>query len=138
MTELPLAAEFPAATREQWLALVENVLKGADFEKKLVSRTYDGLRIEPLYPKADGAVTGRAGPGRWRIAQRVDHPSPGDANRLALEDLEGGADALVLVTRRAPAARGFGLDLRNLDDLDRALDGVMLDLVHLRLEAGGH
>ena len=43
MTDLPLAAEFPAASRDQWLELVEGVLKGADFEKKLVCRTYDGL-----------------------------------------------------------------------------------------------
>src|SRR5690349_15191318 len=101
MTDLRLAAEFPAATREQWRALVENVLKGAEFEKKLVAQTYDGLRIEPLYPKADGTVTGRAQPGRWRIAQRMDHPEPAEANTLALADLEGGADALVLVARKA-------------------------------------
>ena len=118
MTDLPLAAEFPAASRDLWLALVEGVLKGADFEKKLVSRTYDGLRIEPLYGKSDGAVTGRAEPGRWRVAQRVDHPEPATANVLALEDLQGGADALVLVARKAPSARGFGLDLQNVDDLE--------------------
>jgi methylmalonyl-CoA mutase len=138
MTDLPLAAAFPAATREQWLKLVEGVLKGADFDKKLVSRTYDGLTIEPLYPKAAEAPrVGRATAGRWHVAQRVDHPNPAEANALALADLEGGADALVLVTRGALAARGFGLALDTLDDLDRALNGVMLDLVHWRVEAGG-
>jgi methylmalonyl-CoA mutase len=138
MDDLPLASEFPAATREQWLKLVEGVLKGADFEKRLVSRTYDGLRIEPLYPKADDAGrAARARPGRWQVAQRVDHPDPAAANALALTDLEGGADALALVTREAPSARGFGLGIETVDDLDRALAGVMLDLVHLRLEAGG-
>src|SRR5918994_5943858 len=112
MDDLPLAAEFSAATREQWLKLVEGVLKGADFEKKLVSPTYDGLRIEPLYPKADDACRAtRATPGRWRVAQRVDHPDPAAANALALTDLEGGADALALVTRDAPSARGFGLGI---------------------------
>ena len=55
--ELPLAAEFPAATREQWRKLVENVLKGAPFDKKLVTQTYDGLKIQPLYPRASGAAT---------------------------------------------------------------------------------
>src|SRR3982750_1054366 len=99
MDDLTLAADFPPATREQWLKLVETVLKGADFERKLVSRTYDGLRVEPLYPKADGVVTRRAESGRWRVAQRVDHPEPAEANKLVLADLEGGADALVLVAR---------------------------------------
>jgi methylmalonyl-CoA mutase len=138
MDDFSLAAEFPAATREGWLKLVEGVLKGADFEKRLVSRTYDGLKVEPLYPKAEDAPRiGRATPGRWRVAQRVDHPDPAQANPLALADLEGGADALTVVTRKAPAARGFGLAVDTLDALDRALADVMLDLVHLRLDAGG-
>ncbi|HEX2554148.1 MAG TPA: methylmalonyl-CoA mutase family protein [Microvirga sp.] len=138
MDDLPLAAEFPAATRERWLALVEGVLKGADFEKRLVSRTHEGIRIEPLYPKAEGAEpilrTDRA---PWRVSQRVDHPDPEQAAALALADLEGGADALALVLAKAPAARGFGLRAETVDDLDRALQGTMLDLVHLRLDAGG-
>jgi methylmalonyl-CoA mutase len=138
MDDLSLAADFPAATREQWLKLVEGVLKGADFEKKLVSRTPDGLRIEPLYPKAEGAVrVARAAPGRWRVSQRLDHPDPKAANELALADLDGGADALTLVADEAPAARGFGVRIDTVEDLDRALSGVMLDLIHLRLDAGG-
>jgi len=60
--DLPLGAEFPAATREKWLELVDGVLKGAPFDKNLISRTYDGLRIEPLYARAAAAmpVTGRS------------------------------------------------------------------------------
>ena len=49
--DLPLAAEFPAATREQWRRLVADVLKGAPFDKRLVAKTYDGLTIEPLYER---------------------------------------------------------------------------------------
>lgn len=138
MDDLTLAAVFPQASREQWLKLVEGVLKGADFQKKLVSRTHDGLDIQPLYPKAEGAVRiARAEPGRWRVSQRMDHPAPAKASELALTDLEGGADSLTLVTRGAPAARGFGVAIDSVEDLDKALGGVMLDLVHLRLDAGG-
>lgn len=139
MDDLSLAADFPAATREQWLKLVEGVLKGADFQKKLVGRTHDGIAIQPLYPKAEGAsLIAREEAGRWRVSQRVDHPEPAKANELALLDLENGADALTLVTRKAPASRGFGVRIDSLDDLDRSLSGVMLDLIHLRLDAGGH
>ncbi|MEE1610104.1 methylmalonyl-CoA mutase subunit beta [Microvirga sp. CF3016] len=139
MDDLSLAADFPHATREQWLKLVEGVLKGADFQKKLVSRSHDGIAIQPLYPKAEGAAPiVREQAGRWRVSQRVDHPDPQKANELALLDLEGGADALTLVAHKAPAARGFGVRIDNLDDLDRALSGVMLDLIHLRVDAGGH
>jgi methylmalonyl-CoA mutase len=139
MDDLSLAADFPHATREQWLKLVEGVLKGADFQKKLVSRSHDGIAIQPLYPKAEGsAPIAREEAGRWRVSQRVDHPDPREANELALLDLEGGADALTLVAHKAAAARGFGVRIDNLDDLDRALSGVMLDLIHLRVDAGGH
>jgi len=84
--DLPLAAEFPPATREQWRALVDGVLKGASFDKALVARTYDGLAIEPLYerrPQAQ-AVVGRAPGLPWSIMQRVDHPDPAVANVEAL------------------------------------------------------
>lgn len=135
MDDLPLAAEFPAATREQWLARVEGVLKGASFDRTLTASTYDDLRIEPLYPKAGSrppATRPRAGP--WRVSQRVDHPDPAIANALALADLEGGADALTLVGKEASSARGFGVDL--LSDLEPVLSGIIPDLVHLRLDAG--
>ncbi len=138
MDDLSLAADFPRATHEQWLERVEGVLKGADFARKLVSRTHDGIAIQPLYPKAEGAARiAREEPGRWRMSQRVDHPDPDAARELALLDLENGADALTLVTRKAPAARGFGVRADTVEDLDRALSGVMLDLIHLRLDAGG-
>ncbi|EIM25537.1 methylmalonyl-CoA mutase family protein [Microvirga lotononidis] len=139
MDDLSLAADFPQATREQWLKRVEGVLKGADFRKKLVARSHDGIDIQPLYPKAEGsAPVAREQAGRWRVSQRMDHPEPERANELALLDLEGGADALTLVAHKAPAARGFGVQIGSLDDLDRALSGVMLDLIHLRVDAGGH
>ena len=38
-----LVPEFEPPAREAWLALVDKVLKGGDFEKRLVSRTADGL-----------------------------------------------------------------------------------------------
>jgi methylmalonyl-CoA mutase len=137
--DLSLASDFPQATREQWLKLVEGVLKGADFQKRLVSRSHDGIAVQPLYPKVEGSTPiAREQAGRWRVSQRVDHPEPAKANELALTDLEGGADALTLVTRKAPAGRGFGVRIDSVEDLDQALSGVMLDLIHLRVDAGGH
>ncbi|MBK3421489.1 methylmalonyl-CoA mutase, partial [Methylobacterium sp. IIF4SW-B5] len=95
MDDTTLAAAFPAATEAQWRALVDGVLKGADFEKRLVRRTPDGIKVAPLYPPAEAAPQpGRAEPGRWRVSQRVDHPDPAEASALALTDLDGGADAL--------------------------------------------
>ncbi|NEU12321.1 methylmalonyl-CoA mutase [Methylobacterium sp. BTF04] len=138
MEDRPLADLFPPATRERWLGLVDGVLKGADFEKRLVGKTADGLRIEPLYDAAEPVAQPMRAPGPWRIAQRVDHPDAGTARTLAMADLEGGADALTLVFNGAPTARGFGLDVADASALDTALDGVMLSLIAIRIDAGGH
>ena len=45
--DLRLAADFAPATYDDWRKLVDGVLKGAPFEK-LVGKTYDGLKIEPI------------------------------------------------------------------------------------------
>ena len=137
MTEdLPLAAEFPPTGEPEWRKLVEAALKGAAFEKRLVRQTYDGLRIEPLYARATGLkpVTGRVPGTAWTLMQRVDHPDPAVANALALQDLENGATGLCLVFAGAPTARGYGVVANDTDTLDRALSGVMLDLLPLRIE----
>ncbi len=132
---LPLAAEFPPTSEADWRKLVDAALKGADFDKRLVSTTYDGLRVEPLYPRAAGApvIAGRpAAP--WQIIARVDHPDPKAANAEAIHELENGATGLALVLAGAPAARGFGVAVNTVDDLDRTLSGVMIDMIPLRLE----
>ncbi|HEY2138053.1 MAG TPA: methylmalonyl-CoA mutase family protein, partial [Xanthobacteraceae bacterium] len=128
--DLILGGEFPAATHAQWLKLVDGVLKGAPFDKKLVSRTYDGLRIEPLYGRAAGAtpVAGRTPGAAWTLKQRVDHPDPAAANAQALHDLENGATGLTLVFAGSVSANGYGLDA-TAATLARVLDGVALDAV---------
>ncbi|KQO44900.1 methylmalonyl-CoA mutase subunit beta [Methylobacterium sp. Leaf85] len=137
MDNRPLADLFPMPTRERWLGLVEGVLKGGDFEKRLVSKTADGIRIEPLYEPAAPVAQPMRAPGPWRIAQRVDHPDAQAAHDLAMADLEGGADALNLVFAGAVSARGFGLAVDDVPALDTALSGVMLSLIATRLDAGG-
>lgn len=125
--DLPLAAEFPAATREMWLKLVDGVLKGASRER-LSSESADGLTIEPLYSRHGNAtlVAGRAAATPWQIMQRIDHPDPAEANKLALTDLENGATGLTMVFAGAGCAAGFGLD-PSPEAIRRTLDGVYLD-----------
>ncbi len=133
--ELPYLDAFPSPDTAHWRAAVDKVLKGADFEKRLVGKSADGIRIEPLYPAATPARRpSRAEAGRWHVTARVDHPDPAEAQRLALADLEGGADSLVLSFSGAAAARGYGLVADDVAALERALDGVMLELIRIRLD----
>jgi methylmalonyl-CoA mutase len=134
---LALAAEFPPATRGDWLKLVDGVLKGTPIEK-LQSKTYDGLRIEPIYERARdaAAIPGRAAAAPWQIMQRVDHPDAAAANAQALQDLENGATGLTLVFAGSTAARGFGL-APTAAALARVLDGIYLDAgIALEFEIG--
>jgi methylmalonyl-CoA mutase len=134
--DFPLAAEFPRTTQAEWRKLVDAALKGAAFDKRLVTHTYDGLRVEPLYGRAAAVkpLAGRAPGTAWALMQRLDHPDPAAANVQALQDLENGAAGLCLVFAGAPAARGYGVVANDTATLDRALLGVMLDLIPLRIE----
>ena len=147
---LALAADFPAATHEEWRALVSAVLAKSgidgDPEDALSSTTYDGIRIRPLYTAADahgvdldglpghppfvrGSTEHAAAATGWDV--RAKH-ADGDArrlNRAALADLETGASSLWLVI----GAGGLAVD-----ELPIALDGVYLDLAPIALDAGAH
>lgn len=142
---LPLAAEFPDATHEQWQHLVEGVLRksgrevsGAAAEDALSTTLEDGLRTRPLYTARDTAPDpglpgfapyvrgGRpegATAGGWDVRQR--HAALAEGAVLA--DLENGVTSLWLVLGEG------GIPVA---DLGRTLDGVHLDLAPVVLEAG--
>src|SRR6266567_3846991 len=135
--DLRLAADFAPADYDDWRKLVDGVLKGAPFEK-LVGKTHDGLRIEPIYPRARGgaAIAGRAPAAPWQIMQRIDHPDAAQANAQALHDLENGASGLTLVFAGANGAYGFGLE-PSAEAVEQVLDGVFLDAgIGIELQIG--
>lgn len=146
----PLAADFAKPDQEMWLKLIEKALKGGDFEKRLVSRTADGLRIEPLYTRADttagaeAAIPGAApyvrglhdapadGPG-WSIEQVVVAADLDAANRCLLAELEGGANGVVA---KIQAPGQVGIPITSGADMARVLAGVHLDFAPVTLDAG--
>jgi methylmalonyl-CoA mutase len=136
---LALAEDFPPASREDWLKLVDKTLAGAPFEDKLVSTTTDGLRIEPLYTAADTAVGPAAArrprdPDRsWDIRVLITHPDPAAANAILLKDLESGAASAVV--RLDPNGR-TGVAVGSAEGLARVLDQVVLELAPVALDVG--
>lgn len=134
--DLRLAADFAPATYDDWRKLVDGVLKGAPFER-LVGKTYDDLRIEPIYQRAHDAapIAGRAN-GPWQIMQRIDHPDEASANAQALHDLENGADGLTLIFAGANGAYGFGLE-PTAEAVEKVLEGVFIDAgIAIELQIG--
>jgi len=141
-------AEFPEVDRAAWRQAVEKILKGADFERRMVTRTEDGLAIQPLYgaddPAGDAGVPGRfpcirSGRGldaAWRIEQCQAHPDPATANKQALDDLEHGVEALRLAIADPLDENPHGIVLKEPGELARVLDKVVTDAAPVSLEAG--
>ncbi len=48
--EFTPGAEFPPVTTAEWKAEILKDLKGADYEKRLVWRTDEGIAVRPVLP----------------------------------------------------------------------------------------
>ena len=127
MVELSLAGDFAPAGEAAWKALVKEALKGAPFAS-LESKTYDGIVIEPLYPRAQGAsrIEGRAAGEAWAVMQRTDLADAKAANTQILDDLTNGANGLSLVFEGAVGDYGYALPATGAA-ISAALDNVHLD-----------
>ena len=126
---MALHLDDPAVTDlAHWRKLAEAVLKGADFDETLTSKTLDGIRIEPLYAKAEGRapIAGRPTGSPWTIMQRIDDADPVRANKQALTDLENGSNGLTLVFKGSIGAHGFGIDAK-AELVADILKGIYLD-----------
>jgi methylmalonyl-CoA mutase len=137
MAELPLARDFPPADEAAWKKLVADALKGAPVSA-LTSRSYDGIAIDPLYPRAEDAqiIAGRAAGTPWAVMQRLDLPDPEAANAQILEDLNKGASGVVCVFGGAVGDYGYALP-HGEAAIARVLQGVHLDWgIDLTLDFG--
>ena len=135
---IALAAGFPAATRDDWLALVAKTLKGAGVET-LATRTADGLEVRALYTAEDGAPAlpftpaPRGGERGWDVRARIAASDPDAANREALDALNGGAGSILV---RLDSGAGGGVAVASAEDLAQVLDGVEAELAPIALDAG--
>ena len=53
---------------------MQKVLKGGDFEKRLVARTADGLAVQPLYTRGDAIEGARVDRTHGVLPRRMGHP----------------------------------------------------------------
>ena len=121
------AGNFPAATREAWLELVEQTLDGKPFST-LTTTTLDGIEIQPLYD-GDGAGEAEfsevaAESADWEVLAFCDltEGDMGEAAEVARTEMEGGADGIV-----------FRLgEPVNAEDLK----GVISEMLHAKADNG--
>ena len=50
-----LLADFPPVSYGDWHRLVEAELKGAPFDKRMFTPTYEGITLKPIYRREDTA-----------------------------------------------------------------------------------
>jgi methylmalonyl-CoA mutase len=104
--------EFEIPSYEDWKSAATAALKGADFDKKMFTQTYEGISLKPIYNKEDtenlehiNGLPGVAPYGRstkatgfkqdgWYINQRLPFFLPADFNSAAKVEIEGGQNAL--------------------------------------------
>lgn len=157
--------EFAVPTREEWYNEAVAALKGAPFDKRMFTPTYEGITLEPIYTLADneelldiGGMPGEAPFLRgtkssgyiaepWKIAQSASDVLPKEANEVVKNELAKGATILhfeldeCTKLGRDPDPELFkgdyrGLSLTTLRDADEMLKGLDYTKVPLHIYAG--
>jgi methylmalonyl-CoA mutase len=151
-TTLPAVSfdEFKVPTYEEWKEAAIAALKGAPFDKKMYTKTYEGITLQPIYTLADvennaqaqtmpgagefvrGTKAGGYITNPWLIAQGIDVADPAEFNKLAKFELEKGATAVTAVLDKATkqgvaydaAAEGRGLSIQDAADVKAAFEGI--------------
>ncbi len=161
-----LLGDFPPVTYDDWRELVEAGLKGAPFEKKMFTATYEGITLRPVYRREDAAglpqvnsfpgfapfARGSKASGYvkqpWDVSQEITFSSPTEFNHAARNSIGRGLNALNMVLDQAtrkgndpdwaqPEEVGFGgLSIATVGDLERALDGIGLEKTSLLIRCG--
>ena len=104
-----LFEEFPPVSTEEWEAVIEKDLKGADYNKKLVWRTAEGFNVRPYYraenladipwtgqqPNEFPYVRGNKAEGNeWLVRQDITVKDVKEANKVALNAISRGANSI--------------------------------------------
>lgn len=130
VTKPEILKEFPAVSTEAWEARIVEDLKGADYEKRLVWKTVEGLSVRPYYRAEDLAglehmkalpaeapfVRGSKTNGNeWAVRQDIEEAEPSAANALALKAVAGGVQALGLNMSSIDNRESFNVLLKGID-----------------------
>lgn len=161
-----LLDDFQGCSYDQWKIAAEQLLKGAPFDKKMLTRTAEGITLQPIYfpdrldslPQSDSApggedyVRGVDSDGYlnkgWDIAQETGDGAADVFNETLMSGLTRGQTALNAVLDSATqdgldpvdAVSGDvavkGLSLSCLEDFATAVDGIYADAIPLNFQSG--
>ncbi len=126
-----LLKEFPPVTSGQWEELIHQDLKGADYNKRLIWKTIEGIPLKPYYHRDDldklhhlDSLTGETSPALrkktesndWLVRQDIRVDDPAEANAKALDALMKGDGAVgfILDDNRSYSQKGIDILLKDI------------------------
>lgn len=158
--------EFTPPTDEEWKAACEALLKGAPFEKKMFTKTYEGITFDPMYTRkhTEDILPKRVMPGMgdylrgvdaagyigkpWGIAQACDETLPAENNELLRHENDKGATIYHIVldtasragvdARQAEKVGDTGTSVTTVEDMHVLLTGLDLAKFPLYVYAGAN
>jgi len=157
-----LLEEFSAPDFKKWLELVDSQLKGVPFEKKLVTKTIEGLPIQPIYLKKDAKHISAPGQfpytrstkasgslvNNWEVTQRLNYATTAQFNEAIKSDIESGITCISLVLDQAGRS-GYdpeisiqdkvgkgGLSISVKEDVEEALNNIDISDQPFQIDAG--
>lgn len=125
-----LFSEFPEVSTQQWEDLIIKDLKGADYKKKLIWETNEGIDVKPYYRAEDIAdleqTDAKAGcfpfvrgnsinDNNWLVRQDLIVGDLKEANTKALFVLNRGVESLGLILTEFLTEKQFGILLHNIE-----------------------
>ncbi|MDR0499523.1 MAG: acyl-CoA mutase large subunit family protein [Holophagales bacterium] len=131
-----LLSEFPAPSLDAWKEEVIRLLKGAPYEKKMLTPTYEGITLQSIYTAEDTKdlpfqdtlpgewpyLRGTEALGKrlngWLVAQELPFADPKDFNEALRYDLERGQNAVTILLDAA-GYRGLDADQAETDMVGR-------------------
>jgi methylmalonyl-CoA mutase len=163
---LNILNDFKPHSYEEWRAAAQALLKDKPFDKVMKSTLIEGITLEPIYRREDIAnldvkrelpgmgahVRGKTTDGytdnAWTISEEIPASTPAEFNKAALNDLSRGQNELNVPLDCATCAGQdadkadeksvgcCGLSVSTMADLEKAFDGVHLEMISTYLQSG--
>ncbi len=116
-----LFQEFPEVSTQEWEEIIQKDLKGADYERKLIWKTKEGIKVKPYYRAEDlkdlghmdvmpgqfPFVRGNKTDNSWLIRQDIIVEDIETANEKALNVLSRGVDSLGFILTKNLSVKEF-------------------------------
>ena len=131
--KLELNKDFPIPTYDEWKEKVEKDLKGASFEKKLITKTIEGIELQPIYTRksleqhshqnlfpGNGSTRGTNSSGyfisEWLINQRIELADAKEFNSALKDALDRGQNSIYISLDKA-SKLGLDADYAKTEDV---------------------